>query len=373
MTQEQGRSKSNALVGFVFWGACAAAMFVLVVHLHKSGKFAEWYYYTANAKGYAINADNFRDATKDKPAYLKIGKFDKIEGLQAVPVDKGSRLPENCNGVIMIGDLVDDKRARFEDTSVVVKAPIDSLDKEYKRIKAEMKEEIKEKKKGAAKDGYSINIDETKNASPQNPVYFEVGKFTKLNGPQAVEVKKGDVEPEGASGIIGVNMATEGSQALLEGNRIKVTAPLSLNEDEGGYAVVGSSLEGASEGSPVTLEVTRKRNIQPNQAFPIKKGDILPLNVTAIIKKEVVVEGSVASLTPDKQLTVLVPWEIKDAKGFKFKDTFKHKGIKTYPVAAIWNVLIVFGLGISLGFMAEFFTDVLGIKVEKIHHFEGAH
>ena len=58
------------------------------------------YYYKAKTDGWAINAKAFKDATKDKPAILQIGSFEKIEGLQAVPVKKGDRLPTNTNGII---------------------------------------------------------------------------------------------------------------------------------------------------------------------------------------------------------------------------------------------------------------------------------
>ena len=37
---------------------------------------------------------------KENPALVQIGPFEKIEGLQAVPVKKGDRLPVNANGVI---------------------------------------------------------------------------------------------------------------------------------------------------------------------------------------------------------------------------------------------------------------------------------
>jgi hypothetical protein len=46
--------------------------------------------------------------------------------------------------------------------------------------------------------------------------------------------------------------------------------------------------------------------------------------------------------------------------------------VETYPVAAIYNVLLVIGLSISLGFMAEGFTDLLGVRIDKIQHFEGS-
>jgi len=38
---------------------------------------------------------------------------------------------------------------------------------------------------------------------------------------------------------------------------------------------------------------------------------------------------------------------------------------------AAWNVAMTLGIGLALGFMAEGFTDLLGIKLEKIRHFEG--
>ncbi len=34
---------------------------------------------------------------------------------------------------------------------------------------------------------------------------------------------------------------------------------------------------------------------------------------------------------------------------------------------------MVIGMGLTLGYMAEGFTDMLGIKLQKIKHYEGAH
>jgi hypothetical protein len=181
------QSKGRMAFRFVFWAAVSAVLFAVIIRSHYSGQMASWYYHTAAADGYAVQANAFGDATKEAPALLRVGKFERIEGLQAVPVKKGDRLPANANGIIL---------------SDVLKA---------------------------------------------------------------------------------------GKRATLEGEAIKVT----------------------------------------------------------------------------------VPWEVKTAKGFKFKDTFKHKGIETWPWAAVWNVVMVIGLGLALGFMAEGFTDIMGIKLEKIRHFEG--
>jgi hypothetical protein len=180
-------TKGRAVIKFCFWTAAAVTMVYTVVHTFTSGQMAAGFYHSAAVEGYAVNADSFKGATKDKPTVLQIAKADKIDGLVAVPVKKGDRLPAGCNGVI---------------TSDVIK---------------------------------------------------------------------------------------KGKRAKLDANTIVVTTP----------------------------------------------------------------------------------WEIQSQSGFKFKDTFKHKGIETDPWAAVMNVLMVLGLGLSLGYMAEGFTDMLGVKLEKIRHFEG--
>jgi hypothetical protein len=183
----QGPSKTRSAIKFAFWTAAAAGMFCLVAYSYVSGQMTSWFYYSAAKDGYAVDADSFRDASPAKPAFLEIGGFEQLKGLQAVRVKKGDRLPIGANGIV---------------------------------------------------------VDE---------------------------------------------IVTAGKRVVLEGTRLKVT----------------------------------------------------------------------------------IPWEIQQAKGFKYKDTFKHKGIRTFPWAALWNVFVVIGLGICLGFMAEGFTDLIGIKLEKIRHFEG--
>jgi hypothetical protein len=180
-------SKGKGAVKFVFWSLISAGLFVWVAHLHSSGRFSEWYYYRAADDGYAINADTFNNATKEQPAFLQIGSYSQIDGLEAVPVKKGDRMPLKANG------------------------------------------------------------------------------------------------------IISNELLSKGVRASLDGNQVKVS----------------------------------------------------------------------------------IPWEIAQSKGFKYKDTFKHKGVETFPWAAVVNVALVVGLGIALGYMAEGFTDLIGIKIEKIRHFEG--
>ena len=180
-------SRKRAAVKLGFWMLVAAALIGVIVEAFVSGRMAAWYYYRAAGDGYAVNADGFRDATAANPAVLAIGQYGVIDGLVAVPVKTGERLPARANGIIL------------------------------------------------------------------------------------------------------ADVIAKGKRAVLDGETVRV----------------------------------------------------------------------------------MVPWEIQQAKGFKFKDTFKHKGIATNPWAAVWNVFMVLSLGLSHGFMAEGFTDLLGFKLEKIRHFEG--
>ena len=106
--------------------------------------------------------------------------------------------------------------------------------------------------------------------------------------------------------------------------------------------------------------------------MPVKKGDLLPANATGIIDKKSVEEGKRVALDGNT-LKVMIPSQIKVSKGFKFRDTFMHKGVETDPWGGVWAVFFVLALGLCLGCMAEGFTDMLGMKLEKIKHYEGVH
>jgi amino acid transporter len=134
-----------------------------------------------------------------------------------------------------------------------------------------------------------------------------------------------------------------------------------------GYAVNVDCFQNASKSQPAVLQVVTGEAIDGLVAIRVKKGDRLPRNTNGVISDEILDKGSRASVA-GSTLQVFVPWEIKEAKGFKYKDRFIHKGIQTWPWAGAWNVLITLLLGLSLGMMAEGFTDMVGIKLEKIQH-----
>lgn len=137
-----------------------------------------------------------------------------------------------------------------------------------------------------------------------------------------------------------------------------------------GYAINSNTFGQATKENPVALTIGAFDKIEGPVAVPVKKGDRLPVNANGIISNEVLEAGKRARLEGEA-IQVLVPWEIKESKGFKYKDTFKHKGVKTDPWSGVWNVAMVILLGATLGFMAEGFTDLLGWKIHKIRHFEG--
>jgi hypothetical protein len=134
-----------------------------------------------------------------------------------------------------------------------------------------------------------------------------------------------------------------------------------------GYAVNANLSMEATKDKPVLLSIAKQDEVKGLVAIPVAKGDRLPRNANGVISlaeikagKRVTIEG--------QTLKVTVPWQIKESKGFKYKDTFKHKGIRTNPWSGAWNVAMVLCLGLALGLVAEGFTDLLGMKIEKIQH-----
>lgn len=139
-----------------------------------------------------------------------------------------------------------------------------------------------------------------------------------------------------------------------------------------GYAVDVSAFMNATKEKPAVLQIVPFRKIEGLQAIPVKKGDRLPEKANGVIAYKVLKDGKRAKLE-GQTLKVMVPVQIEEKAGFKYKDTFKHKGVQTNPWSGVWNVCVVIFLGFFLGMMAEGFTDLMGFKLKKIRHFEGSH
>ncbi|HTY22261.1 MAG TPA: hypothetical protein VMC85_03970 [Desulfomonilaceae bacterium] len=139
-----------------------------------------------------------------------------------------------------------------------------------------------------------------------------------------------------------------------------------------GWAVNSDAFKDASKDKPAILEIGSFQKIEGLQAVPVKKGDRLPTHTNGIIDKKTVQEGKRVSLEGNT-LKVTVPSQVKESKGFKYRDTFKHKGVETNPWGGVWSVAFILALALALGLMAEGFTDMCGLKLEKIKHYEGVH
>jgi hypothetical protein len=135
-----------------------------------------------------------------------------------------------------------------------------------------------------------------------------------------------------------------------------------------GFAVNANAFVGATKENPAILELGTFESIEGLQAVPVKKGDRLPTNANGIIEEKEIKEGKRVALEGNT-LKVFVPSKIAEAKGFKYKDTFKHKGIATNPWSGVWNAFMVIAFGLALGSMAEGLTDIMGLKLKKIEHF----
>jgi len=134
-----------------------------------------------------------------------------------------------------------------------------------------------------------------------------------------------------------------------------------------GYAVDANLSIGATKDKPVLLKIVKQDDVNGLVAIPVSKGDRLPKNANGVISLAEIKAGKRVALE-GQTIKVAVPWQIKEAKGFKYKDTFKHKGIRTNPWSGAWNVAMVLCLGLALGLLAEGFTDLMGYKIEKIQH-----
>jgi hypothetical protein len=134
-----------------------------------------------------------------------------------------------------------------------------------------------------------------------------------------------------------------------------------------GFAVNANTFRDATKEKPMALEIGTFNPIVGLQAVAVKKGDRLPTNTNGVISKKELEEGKRVKLDGDK-IVVMVPIQVKEARGFKFKDSYKHKGIETNPWSGPWNVAWVLALGVCLGYSAEGLTDVFGLKLTKIQH-----
>jgi hypothetical protein len=137
-----------------------------------------------------------------------------------------------------------------------------------------------------------------------------------------------------------------------------------------GFAVNTRAFSDATVEHPAVLAVGEFSSLDGLKATPVKKGDRLPTGATGVIDLKTVGESKRVRLDGGR-LMILIPWQFKEAKGFKYKDSFTHKNIATNPLSGVWNLVMVGLIGLCLGYLAEGFTDFIGLEFKKIDHTVG--
>jgi len=134
-----------------------------------------------------------------------------------------------------------------------------------------------------------------------------------------------------------------------------------------GYAVNAASFGDATPAHPISLAVGSFDNVVGLRAAPVKKGEVLPQGTTGVIDRATVSKGKRVRLEAGR-LVVMIPWQLQESKGFTYRDGFTHKNIQTNPLSGVWNLVMVGLIGLCLGYLAEGFTDLLGLRFAKIDH-----
>jgi hypothetical protein len=131
-----------------------------------------------------------------------------------------------------------------------------------------------------------------------------------------------------------------------------------------GYAINDKAFMDATKDKPAYLLIVQKDVISGLEAVRVKAGDLLPRGANGVIDDADLRDGNRVALDSN-QIRVMVPIQIKEAKGIAYKDTYKHKGIETNPLSGPWNVAVVILMGFSLGMLAQAFTDYFGLEFKQ--------
>lgn len=134
-----------------------------------------------------------------------------------------------------------------------------------------------------------------------------------------------------------------------------------------GYALNTRLVANATPENPATLAVGTFENVNGLRAVAVKKGDVLPEGATGVIDLVTIAEGKRVKLS-NSSLIVMIPWQLVESKGFMYRDEFTHQNVQTNPRSGAWNVLMIAAIGLSLGYLAEGFTELLGLRLKKIDH-----
>ena len=134
-----------------------------------------------------------------------------------------------------------------------------------------------------------------------------------------------------------------------------------------GYAVSAKHFAEATPERPASLIIGEFAALSGLQAVPVRAGQVLPRGATGVIGLDVLRAGTRVRVEGPR-LVVLQPWQVGEAKGFTFREGFSHKNVRANPISGVWNLIMVMLMGLTLGFTAEGFTDLIGVRLRRSDH-----
>ncbi len=138
-----------------------------------------------------------------------------------------------------------------------------------------------------------------------------------------------------------------------------------------GYAIDADAVMRATPEHPAVLALSTSHRIEAATAVRVRKGDRLPAGATGVVGDDEIRKGKRARLA-GSALEVTVPWLATQQAGFRFRDTFRHKGVEPNPWVGVWNLAMTLGIGLSLGLAAQGLTDLFGLRLAPIRHAAGS-
>ncbi|MHB1132958.1 MAG: hypothetical protein ACYC4L_11275 [Chloroflexota bacterium] len=131
-----------------------------------------------------------------------------------------------------------------------------------------------------------------------------------------------------------------------------------------GYAIDDRAFMDATTEQPAFVTIVQQDFISGPQAVRVRAGDLMPRGANGVIADAEVQDGKRVALEGNR-IKVMVPTQLKEAKGITYKDTYKHKGIQTNPLSGPWNVLVVLTMGLTMGMLAQALTDLFGLEFKQ--------
>jgi hypothetical protein len=136
-----------------------------------------------------------------------------------------------------------------------------------------------------------------------------------------------------------------------------------------GFAIDAEVVRTARPEHPVRLRVVQATTLTGPATIRVRRHERVPAGTTGVVTDEMLARGRNVRLESG-HLVVERPFGAATTRGTSVREGFRHEGLIPHPLAALWNVGVVFILGLSLGTAAEAVTALCGIRPTPIRHVE---